>query len=169
MSLDVIIPLPFLIARDFDLDEAETMLRKHIAWAKEIKLDTFLTDYKPPEVLAKYFPYGFLCNDKEGRPVTYTDFGNLDFKGMWNSSRPSDVLKAAVLYAEQDAIYLHQQNKKLGKSFTKVGYIYNLENLSLANVTSMKTADLVMNHYRAYLDNYPERMKYVYLINGKII
>ncbi|GFS57455.1 hypothetical protein NPIL_501061 [Nephila pilipes] len=40
----------FCKARDFDLDEAETMLRKHIAWAKEIKLDTFLTDYKPPEV-----------------------------------------------------------------------------------------------------------------------
>ncbi|GFU34141.1 SEC14-like protein 2 [Nephila pilipes] len=74
----------FCQARDFDLNEAENMLRKHITWVKKMKLDTFLTDFKPPDVLAKYFPYEFLCNDKEGRPVMYVDFGNLDWKGLWN-------------------------------------------------------------------------------------
>ncbi|GFT11859.1 hypothetical protein NPIL_508992, partial [Nephila pilipes] len=36
-------------ARDFNLKEAENMLRKHIIWRKEMQLDSILTDYKPPE------------------------------------------------------------------------------------------------------------------------
>ncbi|GFS55714.1 SEC14-like protein 2 [Nephila pilipes] len=141
------------------------MLRKHITWAKEINIDTLLTDYKPPEVLAKYFSYDFLCNDKEGRAIMYADVGNIDLKGLWNSAKPSDGLKTAVLYAERDIMKLYQQNEKLGKSFTKVGYIYNLENLSFANATNRKSIEVAMYHYKSYLDNYPERMKYAYLIN----
>ncbi|GFT11857.1 uncharacterized protein NPIL_508991, partial [Nephila pilipes] len=39
----------FCKARDFNLKEAENMLRKHIIWRKEMQLDSILTDYKPPE------------------------------------------------------------------------------------------------------------------------
>ncbi|GFU34139.1 SEC14-like protein 6, partial [Nephila pilipes] len=84
---------------------------------------------------------------------------------LWNSARPSEGLKTAVLFIEKDIMHLHQQNEKLGKSFTKVGYVYNLENVTYANATSMKTVELIMDHCRTYLDNYPERMKYAYLIN----
>ncbi|PRD36058.1 UNVERIFIED_CONTAM: retm [Trichonephila clavipes] len=40
----------FAKARDFNIEDAESMLRKHLAWRKEMRMDTFLTDYKPPEV-----------------------------------------------------------------------------------------------------------------------
>ncbi|GFR19688.1 hypothetical protein TNCT_587831 [Trichonephila clavata] len=40
----------FSKARDFHIEEAETMLRKHITWRKEHNVDTILTDYKSPEV-----------------------------------------------------------------------------------------------------------------------
>ncbi|GFW32203.1 hypothetical protein TNCV_2142851 [Trichonephila clavipes] len=53
---------------------------QHIIWAKEVKIETFMTSYKPPEVLSKYYPCGMLCHDKEGNVVTYVDIGNLDLK-----------------------------------------------------------------------------------------
>ncbi|GFT14195.1 hypothetical protein NPIL_212521, partial [Nephila pilipes] len=39
----------FSKARNFNLKEAENMLRKHIEWRKEYQMDTIVTDYKPPE------------------------------------------------------------------------------------------------------------------------
>ncbi|GFR03861.1 SEC14-like protein 2 [Trichonephila clavata] len=71
----------FCKARDYDLEEAEIMLRKHIDWVKETKIETYVTSYKPPEVLGKYYPCGPICHDKEGSVVTYVDLGNLDIKG----------------------------------------------------------------------------------------
>ncbi|GBN01712.1 hypothetical protein AVEN_36009-1 [Araneus ventricosus] len=40
----------FCKARDFNVSQAESMLRKHIAWRKEFQIDTILSSYKPPEV-----------------------------------------------------------------------------------------------------------------------
>ncbi|GFU43956.1 hypothetical protein NPIL_604111, partial [Nephila pilipes] len=39
----------FSKARNFNLKEAETMLRKHIDFRKEYQMDTILMDYNPPE------------------------------------------------------------------------------------------------------------------------
>ena len=44
--------------------------------------DTILQDYTPPEVIKKYFPGGFFGEDREGRPVWYDNFGNVDSRGM---------------------------------------------------------------------------------------
>ncbi|GBO17671.1 hypothetical protein AVEN_260757-1 [Araneus ventricosus] len=52
----------FAKARDFDLAEAEAMLRKHIAWRKEWKIDSILTDYEPPECLVEsYTVFSFIA------------------------------------------------------------------------------------------------------------
>jgi hypothetical protein len=44
-------------------------------------LDTILTDYEPPEVIAKYLPGGFFGEDREGHPVWYDPSGNIDARG----------------------------------------------------------------------------------------
>ncbi|GFU19199.1 SEC14-like protein 4 [Nephila pilipes] len=72
----------FCKARDFNLKDAEDMLRKHIIWRNEMQLDTFLTDYKPPEVVEKYTPCNFLCFDKEDCLVRYNDYGQTDMIGI---------------------------------------------------------------------------------------
>ncbi|GFY76979.1 retinal-binding protein [Trichonephila inaurata madagascariensis] len=132
-----------------------------------MKIDTFLTSYKPPEVLSKYYPYGCLCHDKEGNVVSYADVGNVDIKGFWNSAKPVDGLKTILLFMQQDLMQLELQNKKLGTNLTKVGYIYNLENLSFVDALHKESFELLLGYYKIYLDNYPERMKYVYIINAK--
>ncbi|GIY81106.1 SEC14-like protein 2 [Caerostris extrusa] len=71
----------FCKARDFKLEDAETMLRKHIAWRKEWKVDTICEDYKQKEVL-KYAASSFVGFDKEGCLIRYYDFGRSDPKAI---------------------------------------------------------------------------------------
>ncbi|GFT21864.1 hypothetical protein NPIL_55551 [Nephila pilipes] len=53
----------FSKARNFNLKEAETMLKKHIDFRKEYQMDTILMDYNPPEVRNKRFmvPIMYIC------------------------------------------------------------------------------------------------------------
>lgn len=84
---------------------------QHMEVRKRLNVETLLTDYTPPEVsiytasdavilngavqglscmyapillqiLAKYFPGGFFGEDREGHPVWYDNFGNLDPRGV---------------------------------------------------------------------------------------
>ena len=45
-------------------------------------VDRILDDWTPPEVLQKCFPGGFFGEDRDGHPVWYDNYGNLDFRGM---------------------------------------------------------------------------------------
>ncbi|CAL1278991.1 unnamed protein product [Larinioides sclopetarius] len=80
MLEDISLFYRFSKARDFNLAEAENMLRKHIAWRKEMQIDTILTDYTPPEVLVKYAGTSCICFDKTGSIVRLLDCGRTDAK-----------------------------------------------------------------------------------------
>ncbi|GFQ94169.1 hypothetical protein TNCT_540621 [Trichonephila clavata] len=92
MQKDETIFYRFCKARDYDLEEAEIMLRKHITWAKEMKMDTFLTSYKPPEI----------GRQSQAPGMTW----RLDFKkwSVRNANRPvADARKK-----EEQEKFLHQ-------------------------------------------------------------
>ncbi len=86
-------------ARKFKVDKAEQMLRnvsenitfymfltlhqQHMTFRAEQGVDTILQDWTPPEVLQKCFPGGFFGEDRDGHPVWYDNYGNMDFRGKW--------------------------------------------------------------------------------------
>ncbi|GFS67829.1 SEC14-like protein 2 [Nephila pilipes] len=156
----------FAKARDFNIEDAESMLRKHITWRKEMKMDTFLTEYIPPEVLQKYFPSCLLCYDKEGCIVRYQDFGRTDVKYLWNSAKKIDVYKTGVQIIQGDVEHSRQLCKKQGKFSMKSVYLYNFEGLSFSNATDKKSIETLMQFFKTYLDNYPETLKCVMIINA---
>jgi uncharacterized protein YfaQ (DUF2300 family) len=57
-----------------------------VEFRKKYGADTILQDYTPPEVIQKYFTGGFFGEDREGRPVWYDNFGNVDPRGTVISS-----------------------------------------------------------------------------------
>ncbi|CAL1296162.1 unnamed protein product [Larinioides sclopetarius] len=130
----------FLKARNFDLKKAEDMLRKTISWRKEFKVDSMLTDYKPQEVLVKYFPYSLIGFDKEGFPVRYVDFA-ADEKGIFRSAKKVDLVKYGIFLLEKDSELLKTQSQKLGKPITKVRYICNFAGVTLSKATN-KTSSI---------------------------
>ena len=64
---------------------------------KRYGADTILQDYTPPEVLKKYFPGGFFGEDREGRPVWYDNFGNVDSRGLLQREREREKERAVVI------------------------------------------------------------------------
>ncbi|GFS49416.1 SEC14-like protein 2, partial [Trichonephila inaurata madagascariensis] len=155
----------FCKARDFVLDDAEAMLRKHIEWRKEFHIDTILTDFKPLEVF-NYAASSFVCFDKEGHLVRYFDFGNADFKGLFNSAKKLDVLQYCLLTMEQDLVMMKKQGEKIGKPVMQAIHIVNFENLTFSQATNRTALETGMLYMKAFQDNYPERIKYTYHINA---
>ncbi|GFT55151.1 SEC14-like protein 2 [Trichonephila clavipes] len=157
----------FCKARDFNIEEAETMLRKHITWRKELHVDTISTDYKPPEVFVKYLPTSVMGFDKEGCVVRYCDFGNSDVKGLHNSATKEDHLKFAIYMLENDTDLLIQHNKEFGKKAIHGIHIYNFENVTLSKATHKKSIEMSLEFCQMFQDNYPERVKLIYHINDR--
>ncbi|GFT59996.1 SEC14-like protein 2, partial [Nephila pilipes] len=155
----------FSKARNFNLKEAETMLRKHIDFRKEYQMDTILMDYNPPEALSKYVSSNFVGFSKEGFVVRYTDIGELDVRGLWNSSKKIDLFKFILMTMEQDIQRMVQQSKKLGKHRVQGVYVINLENLSFLNATHRKSIEFTLFCLKVYQDHYPEVQKCCFIIN----
>ncbi|XP_055931416.1 SEC14-like protein 2 isoform X1 [Argiope bruennichi] len=154
----------FLKARDFNIKNAEDMLRKHIAWRKEYQVDTILTDYKPPEVLLKYFPVSLIGCDKEGSPLLYHDMAG-DEIGILSSAKKIDLIKYSIYLYENLLELMDEQSKKLGKIIMTSVNIYNCENLTFAKVTNKKSLEMFMLGINVFQDNYPERIKLIIDIN----
>ncbi|XP_055940493.1 retinal-binding protein-like isoform X2 [Argiope bruennichi] len=154
----------FAKARDYNLTEAESMLRRHLVWRKEFGLDTILTDYTPSEVLVKYVSTCLMCFDKTGCTVRYIDCGRLDCKGLWNCAKKQDCLKYFSYRIEQDFQELRKRNEKLQKQIFLP--IFNFENLSYATATNMKTLQYCLYFLKGYVDNFPERLKCALVINA---
>ncbi|CAL1279019.1 unnamed protein product [Larinioides sclopetarius] len=160
----------FSKARDFNLTEAEIMLRKHIAWRKEIGIDTILTDFKPTEVLLKYAPVSFVCFDKEECMVRIHDCGRMDTKGLLSASKATEILKYMIYYSEKDIEMLigrggkGYKNFQLGKPIWSP--IYDFEELTYAKAVNMKSLQFLGLVVKTFIDNYPEFLRTITVINA---
>ncbi|XP_015906514.1 SEC14-like protein 2 isoform X2 [Parasteatoda tepidariorum] len=157
----------FLKARDFNMKNAESMLRKHISWRKEYNIDTILTDYQLPEVLAMYAPINVIGQDKDGCPVIYSGLGKADDKGILNSVKKIEIFKLNLLRTETAIDLLKKENEKNGKFNTKVVYIYDFDQLTFSMATNKTVVEMLITWVTMYQDNYPERIKAIYVINAQ--
>ncbi|XP_071039211.1 SEC14-like protein 2 [Parasteatoda tepidariorum] len=156
----------FLKARNFNLKNAEAMLRKHIQWRKELEVDTILTDYKTPEVLQKYFSTGHIGFDKEGCPVSYSSVFKMDTNGIIKSCRDIDFLKQCICVTNRDLEKMFERNHKTGEFISRIVYIYDMVGMTIAKATHKKSLEIVMEWITMFQNNFPERMKTVYVINA---
>ncbi|GFT32504.1 SEC14-like protein 2 [Nephila pilipes] len=156
----------FLRARSYNLDAAEDMLLKHLHWRKVNKVDTILTEYKPSEVLEKYMAMSSLGFDKEGFPVSYCEYGNIDTKGLAKCVKKTEITTFIMRHLENDVQSLKKQSEKFGKKLDRWSYIFNYENFTFANATDKLSIEVLINLIKMYDANYPERLKTGYLINA---
>ncbi|KAF8791867.1 retinal-binding protein-like [Argiope bruennichi] len=166
MLEDVSLFYRFAKAREFNLVQAEDMLKKHIAWRKVMQIDTILTEYEPPEVLVKYIPTNALCFGKDESLVRIVDIGGTDLKGLWNVSTTTEFMKYVIYVLEKDKDEVLKQGLKLDKPMYSA--IYEFENMLYANAMSMKTIQLIVMLMRMFVDNYPETIRRIVVINAPI-
>ncbi|XP_071039303.1 SEC14-like protein 2 isoform X3 [Parasteatoda tepidariorum] len=136
----------FLKARDFNMKNAEAMLRK---------------------VLELYAPISVLGQDKEGSPVIFAGVGKVDEKGILKSTKMIDIFKLNLFRTETALDMLKHENEKNGKLDTKVVYVYDFDQLTFPMATNRTVVEMLITWISMYQDNYPERIKAVYVINAQ--
>ncbi|GFQ71796.1 SEC14-like protein 2 [Trichonephila clavata] len=158
----------FLKARNFNIKQAETMLKKNLIWRKELQIDTIVLDFKPYEVLQKYISQNYIGFDKSGCCIQYAAIGSLDGKGLFKSANQFDVLRCVLQEMEKINLRLKHQSEKSGKTVNQSIFIYNLENMTLAKATHRQSVELFVNGIQIFQDNYPEFLKTIYIINASV-
>eukprot|EP01111_Echinosteliopsis_oligospora_P019627 TRINITY_DN9581_c0_g1_i1.p1 TRINITY_DN9581_c0_g1~~TRINITY_DN9581_c0_g1_i1.p1 ORF type:complete len:406 (-),score=105.25 TRINITY_DN9581_c0_g1_i1:99-1316(-) len=105
---DVIL-LKFLRAREFKVQEAATALLDCLRWRKEFKVDEVMTEEFPEAITSLGFIHK---HDKDGRPVMYNVYGNIDIKQAFEAQGGIDrfirwrvqLMETAIQQLDMDKI-----------------------------------------------------------------
>ncbi|KAL7635636.1 UNVERIFIED_CONTAM: hypothetical protein RMT77_013453 [Armadillidium vulgare] len=155
----------WLIARNWNIKKAEAMLLKSLDFRKEWKIDE-ISEWTPPEVLKKYFPIGFAGCDKEGAPVIIISVGNMDIRGLISSSSNENIIKYNIQIFEKVLEIWRTKSRDLEKPIRRGIFILDLEHFSLGDFTWKPALNLMLKGTKIYEANYPEVMKYTFVINA---
>lgn len=158
--------LRWLRARNFNVSQAESMLRENLQWRKQNSVDTILDDYEPTEVLKKYYPGGLIGHDKEGCPLWIIPFGYTDIKGLFYSVKKSDFVKHIIQQLEVSAQDMAVQSEMMGKVIEMHSFIFDLDNFNLKQIAWKPALDMIISLVTMYEDNYPEMLKKAYVVNA---
>uniref|UniRef100_A0A8D3AJ52 SEC14-like protein 2 n=1 Tax=Scophthalmus maximus TaxID=52904 RepID=A0A8D3AJ52_SCOMX len=143
----------------------ETHTCPHVEFRKQMKVDTIISDWKPPEVIDKYVSGGMCGYDREGSPIWYDVIGPLDPKGLLLSATKQDFLKTKIRHTEMLQRECRRQSEKLGKNIEAISLIYDCEGLGLKHIwkPAIETYGEILTMFE---ENYPEGLKRLFLIKA---
>ncbi|XP_054181867.1 SEC14-like protein 6 isoform X3 [Homo sapiens] len=152
------------LARSFDLQKSEDMLRKHMEFRKQQDLANILA-WQPPEVVRLYNANGICGHDGEGSPVWYHIVGSLDPKGLLLSASKQELLRDSFRSCELLLRECELQSQKLGKKVEKIIAIFGLEGLGLRDLWK-PGIELLQEFFSALEANYPEILKSLIVVRA---
>ncbi|XP_797087.2 SEC14-like protein 2 [Strongylocentrotus purpuratus] len=157
--------LKWLRARQFNVEQAEHMLRNHLSFREKWNVQSLLDNWHPPEVLDKYMVGGLCGFDKGGSPVWYEPFGYFDPRGVVLSSTGNDLTKMKIQICEEILSQLRSQTKKLGKPIDRMVIVFDLEKAGLSHIWKpfIDRYNLILQIFEAH---YPEMLKKCFVINA---
>uniref|UniRef100_A0AAQ5XHY8 SEC14-like lipid binding 7 n=1 Tax=Amphiprion ocellaris TaxID=80972 RepID=A0AAQ5XHY8_AMPOC len=187
--------LRWLRARSFNVQKAEAMVRKHVEFRRQMRVDSIISDWKPPEVtcclintlqlqflhcdvhvssfsfvfvpqvIEKYVSGGMCGYDKEGSPIWYDVIGPLDPKGLLLSATKQDFIKTKIRHTEMLQRECRRQSEKLSTNIEAITLIYDCEGLGLKHIWK-PAIETYGEILTMFEDNYPEGLKRVFLIKA---
>lgn len=158
--------LKWLRARDFNLSKAEQMFRQSMKWRAENGVDSILEDYKPPEVMLKFAPGGFLDCSAKGCPLFLTPIGGVDFKSFLEVVPQSEFVRFGI-YILEYAERLKEIKSRTMKRTVETGYVVvDFENCTLRHLYSFQVLNLMTTLFRIFDNNYPETLEKAFVINA---
>lgn len=157
--------LRWLRARNFNIQKSEAMLRKHLEFRKQMKVDVIITDWRPPEVIEKYLSGGMCGYDREGSPIWYDVIGPVDPKGLFMSASKQDFIKSKIRDCEMLQKECNLQSQRSGKNVESITMVYDVEGLGLKHLwkPAIETYGEILQMFE---DNYPEGLKRLFVIKA---
>ncbi|CAI4223617.1 unnamed protein product [Auanema sp. JU1783] len=156
--------LRWLTSSDFNLAKSAHMLRKHLKWRRERKLDEHedfhgLQRSKVAEEFAPISIVGFNRSDGD-RLIVIDQAGKIDINGVMKSVQPTEYLHQMFRNFEKVYKHIQKREKEIG-SQCAVYYIFDLAGLafdpfllSIVNGPFRVSWQLVASHYRDFIDKF---------------
>ncbi|XP_004481410.1 putative SEC14-like protein 6 isoform X2 [Dasypus novemcinctus] len=156
--------LRWLRARNFDLQNSEAMLRKHVEFRKQQDLDNILA-WQPPEVARLYNANSICGHDREGSPVWYHIIKGLDPKGLFLSASKQELYRDRLRSFELLLRECERQSQELGKKVGQVVAICDFDGLGLRHLWK-PGMDFAQEFFHALEANYPEILKHFIVVRA---
>ncbi|XP_036954712.1 SEC14-like protein 2 isoform X2 [Acanthopagrus latus] len=130
-----------------------------------MKVDTIVTDWRPPEVIEKYLSGGMCGYDREGSPIWYDVIGPVDPKGLFLSASKQDFIKSKIRDCEVLQKECNLQSERLGTNVESITMVYDVEGLGLKHLwkPAIETYGEILQMFE---DNYPEGLKRLFVIKA---
>ncbi|XP_057372015.1 SEC14-like protein 2 [Daphnia carinata] len=161
--------LRWLIARDFNIAKAETMLRKSLEWRQTNRVDEMIDESELPEVMRKYFAVGHTGVDKYKSYTVTVRYGAMDMKGILLSVKKKNYF----MYLTQKLETSIREAKTNPERYTlspttiyQVTIILDLAGFSMRHITFKPALDICFEMLQMNETNYPEFLRRVFVINA---
>nr|CAH0109508.1 unnamed protein product [Daphnia galeata] len=156
----------WLVARSYNINEAEKMLRASLAWREENEIDQVLK-WTQPEVMLKYVSYGKIGHDKFDCPVYVSAQGRIDYRGLVQSVTKKDYLRCHNYNQEKLMQDMLEQCLRTGKNVDcQSTLILDLECLSMRQIACRTAVQLGTEQTRVNNLYYPEICRRIFVINA---
>jgi len=160
----------WLIARSWNVDQADEMLKASMKWRADEGIDTLVEEYGKEgnelrEMLERYCPMGMHGVDKRGCPIYIERVGSFDIQGLLASASMEQLKRHHVFQIERAEVMKTKASNDAGKQFRKHYVIEDLSNLGWEHV-SQNTLDLTKELLRLDESHFPESIIKLYIINA---
>lgn len=155
----------WLIARNYDVGQAEKMLLQSLEWRRLMQVDDVLETYKLPEVIKKFYPLGRCGTDKYGCPVWISTQGRIDFKGILHSVSKKEFSRSMIYFMESMAREIALERERTGKLVTQQTCIFDVAELSMRILSHKLTVEVLIETIQILESKYPEIVRSIFFIN----
>lgn len=156
----------WLIVRDFNLDQAEKMLRSSLEWRRIHRVDELLDTWHPPEVLVKYYPFGKTGVDKFGGPLWISAQGRTDLRGILQCIPKKEFIKFGMYMLELIDRGTDEESIKSGKQINTITIIFDMEGLTMRQIAHKQTIECDIEFVKMFEDHYPEILRRIFVVNA---
>lgn len=148
----------FCIARNYNFDKTEKMLRDHVEWKASYNTDNILNEYFGPEICQLY-PCGFVGVDRAGNPLY------IERPGKCNAKQTLDKFPMEFLLRFHVAVMETGKLKYTSTNGSGVFIIIDAQGIGMSHldrraIKFVRTASVVDQN------NYPEHLAYCFVINA---
>jgi len=157
--LDEITCLRFLVAREFDLDASENMLRQTLQWRKTVGIENY-TKWTIPD-LRHEFEFEVTGVSHNGGPVMWIPLGRWNARYWVERQRAEDIRYFAYHILETALTKIHEMGCK-GQAVVILG----METLTYYKVAHIDTLKELHNGFSTLERSYPEIIEALVIVNA---
>lgn len=157
-----------MAVRDYIMETEKSLtsiIFQNAKWRERWGADD-IQNWKSPQILQDLVPNGLSGFDKGGSPIVIVPFAGMDMWGLLHIVSRADIVRIALQKLEKYMKLAYDQSKIHGPEARQFIVIFDMDNFNLKQYVWRPATEVVISLIKMYADNYPEILKYCYIING---